>query len=115
VLDSSGNTVLFRLTMHPDADGNTWSWVSERTMDRAAGVVRARRIETGPFEFMTITWTYREVDGGVELRWQQEFAMKPGAPVDTAWMTANISANSVVQLALIRRRVEERARLRAAV
>ena len=113
VLRTAGDTVTFRLTMHPDADGNVWSWVSERTLDRAAGVVRAHRVETGPFEFMNIVWTYREVEGGVEMRWQQEFAMKPTAPVDTAWMTANISANSTVQLALIRSRVEERSRLRA--
>ena len=112
VLGTDGDTVTFRLTMHPDADGAVWSWVSERTLDRAAGVVRARRVETGPFAFMDIVWTYREVEGGVELRWQQEFAMKPTAPVSTAWMTANIGANSTVQLALIRSRVEERARLR---
>ncbi|MFC4499193.1 MULTISPECIES: SRPBCC family protein [Streptomyces] len=114
VLAATGDTVTFRLTMHPDAGGKVWSWVSERTLDRAAGVVRAHRVETGPFEFMNIVWTYREVAGGVELRWQQEFSMKPAAPVDTAWMTANISTNSTMQLALIRSRVEERARIKAA-
>lgn len=113
ILTATENTVTFRLTMHPDENGTMWSWVSERTQDRETGVVRARRVETGPFEFMNIVWLYREVEGGVELRWQQEFAMKPGAPVDTATMTARISANSTLQLALIRGRVEERARLNA--
>jgi aromatase len=107
ILDDSGDRVLFRLTMHPDAEGRSWSWVSERIMDRAEGVVRSRRVETGPFEFMNIRWDYRQVERGVELRWAQEFAMKPGAPADTKAMTVNISANSVIQLALIRQRLEE--------
>ncbi|HEY5836874.1 SRPBCC family protein [Streptomyces sp.] len=111
ILTSTGDTVTFRLVMHPDDNGTVWSWVSERTADRESGTVRARRVETGPFEFMNIVWTYREADGGgVELCWEQEFAMKSQAPVDTAWMTANISVNSSVQLALIRSRVQERAR-----
>lgn len=113
ILETAGDTVTFRLSMHPDENGTVWSWVSERTQDRESGTVRARRVETGPFEFMNIVWTYREVEGGVELRWQQEFAMKPGAPVDTATMTARISANSTLQLALIRGRVQERARVAA--
>jgi aromatase len=114
ILSSSGDTVTFRLTMHPDRDGTVWSWVSERTTDRAAGTVRARRVETGPFAFMDILWTYTDLPGGgVELRWQQEFAMKPQAPVDTAWMTANITVNSAAQLALIRDRIQEHAGARA--
>ncbi|MFB8241720.1 SRPBCC family protein [Kitasatospora purpeofusca] len=114
VLEHSGDTVTFRLTMHPDENGAVWSWVSARTVDAATGTVRARRVETGPFAFMTLLWTYREVPGGVELRWRQEFAMKPDAPLDTPAMTARISANSTFQLELIRGRVEERARRRAA-
>jgi aromatase len=114
ILSADGDTVTFRLTMHPDESGTKWSWVSERTVDRAAGTARARRVETGPFEFMDILWTYTDLEGGgVELRWRQEFAMKPQAPVDTAWMTANITVNSAAQLALIRDRVQERARARA--
>lgn len=113
ILRTEGDTVTFRLTMHPDKDGKVWSWISERTTDRERGTVQARRVETGPFEFMNILWTYREVEGGVELRWAQDFAMKPQAPVDTAWMTANINVNSSVQLALIRSRVQDRARARA--
>lgn len=111
ILERSGDRVLFRLSMHPDANGRVWSWVSERTMDRDAGAVRSHRVETGPFEFMHINWTYREVGAGVEMRWMQEFAMKPEAPVDTKAMTVNINANSVVQLVLIRNRVEELARV----
>ncbi len=107
VLERSGDTVRFRLTMHPDADGTVWSWVSERTADRAARRVRARRVETGPFAFMDIEWTYEELaPDRTRMRWVQDFAMKPDAPVDTAWMTANIDRRSPEQMERIRAAVE---------
>ncbi|MEE1940167.1 SRPBCC family protein [Streptomyces sp. TRM 70361] len=112
ILSRDGDTVTFRLTMHPDDDGTVWSWVSERTADREALTVRARRIETGPFAHMDIHWTYTDTPRGVRMRWVQDFAMKPDAPVDDAWMTGNINRNSRVQLALIRDRIEQAARER---
>ena len=48
ILERDGNTVRFRLTMHPDEEGRVWSWVSERTTDQPTRTVRARRVETGP-------------------------------------------------------------------
>ncbi|SFC70726.1 cupin domain-containing protein [Streptomyces aidingensis] len=107
ILDQTGNSATFRLTMHPDEQGRVWSWVSERTWDREAGVVRARRVETGPFEFMNITWTYQELAPDLtRMRWVQDFWMRPDAPVDTAGMTDRINRNTVQQMALIRARVE---------
>nr|QKO28693.1 cyclase/dehydrase [Streptomyces sp.] len=106
VIEREGDRVRFRLTMHPDGDGKVWSWVSERHADRAARTVTARRIETGPFAHMDIRWTYEEVPGGTRMRWVQDFAMKPQAPVDDAWMQENIDRNSKVQMALIRDRIE---------
>ncbi|MFY1678898.1 MULTISPECIES: SRPBCC family protein [unclassified Streptomyces] len=109
VLRREGDTVTFRLTMHPDENGKVWSWVSERVADRDALVVRARRVETGPFAYMNIVWTYEETSAGVRMHWRQDFAMKPDAPVDDAGMTEIINRNSPVQLALIRDRIEEAA------
>ncbi|MEO3806399.1 SRPBCC family protein [Nonomuraea sp. B1E8] len=106
ILERKGDTVRFRLTMHPDADGNAWSWVSERTADPVKRTVRAHRVETGWFDYMHIAWDYTEVDGGILMRWRQDFQMKPGAPLDDAAMAARINGNSAVQLDLIRRRVE---------
>lgn len=106
ILERRGDTVRFRLTMHPDENGAVWSWVSERTTDRAALTVRARRVETGPFEFMNIVWTYHPTAQGVLMRWTQEFAMKPTAPVSTAWMAERINRNSPVQMKLIKSKVE---------
>ncbi|MEV5971574.1 SRPBCC family protein [Streptomyces sp. NPDC051921] len=105
VLSREGDTTTFRLTMHPDDNGKVWSWVSERTVDRRNRTVRARRVETGPFAHMNIRWEYTELPGGVQMRWVQDFAMKPDAPVDDDWMTDNINRNSRVQMALIRDRV----------
>ena len=109
VLGREGDKVTFRLTMHPDENGTVWSWVSEREADRASWIVRARRVETGPFEHMNIRWEYGQVPGGTEMRWLQDFAMKPTAPVDDAGMTEHINRNSVIQMERIREQVEQRA------
>ncbi|MFI9604291.1 SRPBCC family protein [Streptomyces sp. NPDC004069] len=109
ILSQEGDKCTFRLTMHPDENGTVWSWVSEREPDRATLTVRARRVETGPFDHMNIHWRYEEVPGGTRMIWTQDFAMKPEAPVDDDWMTDNINKNSKVQMALIRDRIEKTA------
>ncbi|MFD9893576.1 SRPBCC family protein [Amycolatopsis sp. NPDC059027] len=110
VLETRPGYVRFRLTMHPDEQGRVWSWVSERELDRAARTVVARRVETGPFEYMNIRWTYEpDARGGTVMRWTQEFRMKPGAPLDDAGMRERIDTNSVIQLELIKRTIEEAA------
>ncbi len=106
VLDERDGVIRFRLTMHPDELGREWSWVSERTPDEASRTVRSKRVETGPFEFMHIFWEYFDEPDGVRMRWSQEFAMKPTAPVDDAGMTARINRNTPVQMNLIRQRIE---------
>lgn len=106
ILEQDGATFRFRLTMHPDENGNTWSWVSERTLDAERRTVTARRIEPGWFERMDITWTYEPVDGGTLMRWIQEFAMRADSPVDDAAMTDRINRNTSVQQAHIRDEVE---------
>ncbi len=109
ILGRGENTVRFRLTMHPDEQGRVWSWVSERHCDPVNRTVLARRVETGPFEYMHIRWEYREVDGGVEMRWIQDFAMKPTAPVDDVGMTERINRNSKIQMDRIKALVERAA------
>ncbi|MFE7562614.1 SRPBCC family protein [Kitasatospora sp. NPDC057500] len=109
VLEREGDRVRFRLTMHPDDDGKVWSWVSERTTDRSELAVRARRVEPGPFEFMDIRWEYAEVPAGTRMRWVQDFAMKPTAPVDDDGMVNHINRNSRIQMQLIREKVEKKA------
>jgi aromatase len=107
ILERRGDTTSFRLTMHPDENGTVWTWVSERTVDRRARTVQAHRVETGPFQYMNIRWEYSETPGGTRMHWSQDFAMKPDAPVDDAWMTENINRNSPVQMKLIRDKIEQ--------
>ncbi|MFE9253827.1 SRPBCC family protein [Streptomyces sp. NPDC006879] len=111
VIEQSGESVVFRLTMHPDEEGNVWSWVSRRTGDPVARTVRAERVETGPFEYMKIYWEYlEEPTGGVRMRWVQDFHMLPQAPATDAAMTEHLNRNTKIQMALIKDRVEAEAR-----
>jgi aromatase len=108
ILERDGATVRFRLTMHPDAQGVSWSWVSERTPDPDSRQVVARRVEPGPFEFMDIWWAYTCPEPGVtRMRWIQDFRMRPQAPIDTEGMTARIVQNTRIQLAVIKSKLEQ--------
>jgi aromatase len=112
ILAREGNTVRFRLTTHPDPehDGQVWSWVSERTAEPANHTSRARRIETGPFEFMQIEWSFASVPRGTEMRWVQTFSMKPEAPADNASAADYLNRNTRAQMATIKERLEAAAR-----
>ena len=110
ILEVRDNTFKFRLTMHPDANGQVWSWVSERTLDPANHKVRAYRVETGAFEFMHLEWTYVTEGAGTRMRWVQDFRMKPTAPVDTPTMVTRINTNTPREQASIKAKVEKLAR-----
>lgn len=109
ILDRSGDTVTFRLTMHPDDEGRVWSWVSERTADPVRHEVHSHRVETGPFEYMKIYWEYKKVEGGTQMRWVQDFHMKPQAPADDAGMTAHLNKNTAIQMTRIKGLIEAEA------
>ncbi|MGF7236970.1 MAG: SRPBCC family protein [Frankia sp.] len=119
ILEQGENRFLFRLTMHPDEQGQVWTWVSERILDPSTYQVAAHRVETGPFEYMNIAWSYETVPTatgtGTRMRWTQDFHMKPTAPADDEWMTGNLNKNSPIQMAAIRDKVEVAARATAAV
>jgi aromatase len=106
VLSEKDGAVLFRLTMHPDPQGRVWSWVSERVPDLTDRVVRARRIETGAFKYMNLFWEYTEVDGGVRMRWVQDFELRAGAHTDDEGMTAHLNRATREQQARIKEIVE---------
>lgn len=110
ILERDGDTVTFRLSMHPDENGTVWSWISQRTADPVSRTVNAHRVEPGPFEFMRIRWEYTPVGTpqgpGTRMRWIQDFRMRPTAPIDTAAMTARINSNSTIQMAVIKQKIE---------
>ena len=106
ILEQKGNTVRFRLTTHPDESNKVWSWVSERTTDPKTHTVKAHRIETGPFEFMNIEWYFEAKDGGTEMRWVQEFSMKPEAPATNEQAEEYLNKNTKEQMRVIKERLE---------
>jgi aromatase len=108
ILQRDQDKVRFRLTMHPDEQGRVWSWVSERSADLRTRTVRAHRVETGPFQYMNIEWTYEPTDVGTRMRWVQEFTMKPDAPLNDEQMERRINTNTRTQMAVIKERIEER-------
>ncbi|MBO8192099.1 SRPBCC family protein [Streptomyces oryzae] len=109
-----GREIVFRLTMHPDEDGNAWSWVSKRVPDPAKRQVRAHRVETGPFEYMNIYWEYLPEGDGVKMRWVQDFHMKEAAPVTDDGMTEHLNRNTAIQMKLIKEKIEKAAKAAAA-
>jgi aromatase len=111
VLEQEGDTVQFRLTTHPDPeyDGKVWSWTSERIADPAAYSSKSRRIETGPFEYMTIEWEFEEVEDGTNMRWVQDFSMKPEAPADDETAQDYMNRNTKEQMGVIKERLEQAA------
>lgn len=75
VLEKEGNKIIFKLTHQ---NGN--SWKSYRLLFKEYKFTYASRIEPMfPFEYMKIIWLYREVDGGVEMTWIQDFRMDKNA------------------------------------
>jgi aromatase len=115
ILGHDGGTVRFRLTLHPDADGQVWSWVSERTPDPVSRTVQARRIETGPFVSMDIRWEYTDVAEGVLMRWEQVFSVREGLPFGDAEMTERLNTNTRREMFHIKGLVELAARTGTAV
>jgi aromatase len=111
ILEQQGNTITFRLTTHPDPeyDGKVWSWVSERVVDAASHTTKSRRIETGPFEYMTIDWYFEETDDGTRMRWVQDFSMKPDAPATDEQAEDYLNRNTKEQMSVIKERLEAEA------
>jgi aromatase len=111
VLEHEGNKTTFRLTTHPDPDyeGQVWSWVSERVADPDSYTSKSKRIETGPFEYMNIEWYFEEVEGGTDMRWVQDFSMKPEAPADDAQAEEYMNKNTKEQMSIIKERLEQAA------
>jgi aromatase len=106
IVERRGDSVRFRLALHPDENGTVWSWVSERTPDPVSRTVRSARVETGVFKYMSLFWEYTEVEDGVEMRWVQDFEMKPVAPINDEQMTQRLNTNTAIQMQLIKEKVE---------
>jgi len=109
VLQRENGRIVFRLTTVPQEDGRSYSWVSERVLDEERHCVQARRVELGPFRYMSIFQSFEEVPEGVRLRWVQDFEVRPGAPFTDEQMAARINGNSAEQLRSHKRQIEQAA------
>jgi aromatase len=111
VVESEGDRIVFRLTTHPDPeyDGQVWSWTSERVADAASHTSKSRRIETGPFQYMNIEWYFEEANGGTQMRWVQDFSMKPEAPANDEQAEQYMNNNTKEQMRVIKERLEAQA------
>jgi aromatase len=111
IVERDGDTIQFRLTTHPDPDyeGKVWSWVSERVADPNSHTSKSRRIETGPFQYMTIEWFFEEIPDGTRMRWVQDFSMNPGAPSNDEQAEEYMNKNTKTQMGVIKERLETEA------
>ena len=108
VLEHDDTGYLFRLTTKPDEDGKVYSWISRRRLIPDEWRIEAHRVEPlRPFSDMQIRWAYDEAGSGTRLRWEQDFSVHPEAPFDEAAAERYIGQNSVVQMAAIKRYLEE--------
>jgi aromatase len=111
IVERDGDTIQFRLTTVPDPDyeGKVWSWVSERVADPKSHSSKSRRIETGPFQYMTIEWFFEEIPDGTRMRWVQDFSMNPEAPANDEQAEEYMNKNTKTQMGVIKERLETEA------
>lgn len=108
VLERDKEGFLFRLTTKPDEEGKVWSWVSRRRLIPDEWRIEAHRVEPlRPFSEMRIRWGYEETESGTRLRWEQDFTVHPEAPFDEAAAEQYITEGSRVQMAAIKRYLED--------
>ena len=108
VLGTEADRVTFRITTKPQENGQSYSWVSERVLDREHHRVVARRLETGPFLYMHIYHEFEECPEGTRVRWVQDFEMRPQAPFTDSQMASRINAGSEGNLRRHKQVIEER-------
>jgi aromatase len=90
VLEQTDNKIVFKLTHE---NGN--SWTSYRLLFKEDKFAYACRIEPMfPFEYMKLVWLYREVSGGIEMTWIQDFKMDKGAKFNDTQVEEIINKHS---------------------
>ncbi len=94
VLEKEGSKLVFKLT---HKNGN--SWKSYRLLFKEDKFAYASRVgPMFPFEYMKIIWLYREVDGGIEMTWIQDFKMDSKAKYTDSQVEELINKHSVDNL-----------------
>ena len=103
VLEKEANKITFQLTHQ---NGN--SWKSYRLLFKDDKFAYAARIEPMfPFEYMKIIWFYREVEGGIEMTWVQDFKMDSKAKYTDEQVEELINKHSKTNLRRFKEIIEE--------
>ena len=109
VLESTGNKLVFKLTHQ---NGNTWKYY--RLLFKDDKFTYASRVEPMfPFEYMKIIWLYREVEGGIEMTWIQDFKMDAKAKFNDNQVEEIINKHSVTNLKRFKEIIEKEAKVNA--
>ena len=109
VLNTEGNKITFRLTHE---NGN--SWVSYRLLFKEDKFAYASKVEPMfPFEYMKIIWLYREVEGGIEMTWIQDFKMDGKAKYTDSQVEEMINKHSRTNLERFKEIIEEEVNVNA--
>jgi len=94
VIEKTDNKLVFKLTHQ---NGN--SWTSYRLLFKDDKFAYASRVEPMfPFEYMKIVWLYRDVEGGIEMTWIQDFKMDKGAKFTDSQVEEIINKHSTTNL-----------------
>ena len=105
VLETKDNKITFQLTRE---NGN--SWKSYRLLFKEDKFAYACRIEPMfPFQYMKIIWLYRDVEGGVEMTWIQDFTMQASAKYTDSQVEELINKHSQDNLKRFKEIIEKEA------
>lgn len=105
VLEKEPNKIVFKLTHQ---NGN--SWKSYRLLFKSDKFAYASRVEPMfPFEYMKIMWLYRDVEGGVEMTWIQDFKMDSKAKYTDSQVEELINKHSQENLKRFKEIIEKEA------
>ncbi len=108
ILERNGSYIKFKLTTYPDDKGIQNSWISERFIDKKNWTITAKRLEPiYPFQYMDIEWTYKTVNGGTEMIWQQNFSMDCESGFIDEEVAANMNCNTKIQMMAIKENIEK--------
>ena len=103
VLEKEANKLVFKLTHQ---NGN--SWQSYRLLFKDDEFAYASRVEPMfPFEYMKIIWLYREVAGGIEMTWIQDFKMDSKAKFNDQQVEEMINKHSQTNLKRFKEIIEK--------
>ncbi|HAB60008.1 MAG TPA: polyketide cyclase [Lachnospiraceae bacterium] len=108
VLSTEGNRIRFRLTKHPDKEGNTKSWISERFIHKENYTCEAIRLYPKfPFVIMYIYWEYKPLNNGTLMKWVQKFKTDVKCQLTEKQMSDYLDKNTKIEMQVIKEKIEK--------